>query len=46
MTSLKEGEEISLGGLKLSIKNDCLYCDREKVSIVADKVVISIIHHV
>ena len=38
LTSLKEGEEISLGGLKLSIKNDCLYCDREKVSIVADKV--------
>ncbi len=37
-TSLKEGEEIVLGGLKLKIQDDCLHCDREKVSIQADKV--------
>ncbi len=37
-TSLEEGKEINLGGLKISIIDDCLCVDRESVSIIADKV--------
>lgn len=36
--SMEENEEINLGGLKLKIIQDCLYCDRKKVSIIARKV--------
>lgn len=35
---LQESQEISIGGLKLGIKNDCLWCDRHQVSIIEDKV--------
>ncbi|MDD3027481.1 MAG: glycoside hydrolase family 32 protein [Erysipelotrichaceae bacterium] len=36
--SLKEGEKIKLGGMKMAIKDDCLCVDRASVSIKADKV--------
>lgn len=36
--NLKSHEEICLGGLRLYIQNDCLWCNREKVSIHEEKV--------
>lgn len=36
--SLDKDDKINLGGLKLEIRNDCLYCDRKEISIIADKV--------
>lgn len=35
---MNKDEILNLGGMKLWIENDCLYCDRENVSILADKV--------
>lgn len=35
---LNQNSQINLGGMKLSIQNDCLYCDRTQVSIEHDKV--------
>lgn len=36
--NMQKDEIIYLGGLKLYIQDDCLYCDRTQVSIDADKV--------
>ena len=37
-TTLTKDQTIDLGGLKLYIQDDCLWCDRKQVSIVEDKV--------
>lgn len=37
-THLDEKEDMELGGLHLFIKDDCLWCDREDISIHANKV--------
>ena len=37
-TILKENEEMNIGGLKLYIQDDCLCCDRTKISIQKNKV--------
>lgn len=37
-TTLQENEGMNLGGLKLYIQDDCLWCDRTEVSIQENKV--------
>ena len=36
--AMNEGDTVNLGGMELTIADDCLHCDRTPVSIVADKV--------